>query len=745
VAATGLTARSPALATFGVLASTIIGGGLLALPVALARFGPLGAATVLLVIGLVNMVTIASIAGAAARSSAVTTGRGRLATVTAEHLGPVGAQAATISSILLWFGVLIVFGLGLATTLADVVGLRASTWVAAYLAIVLVLVLTEARQPFIATATGVVVLNLVLLAAMIAVVALNARWDLFTAGPLDSATDVSSLQVVFGTVLASYFGHTAVFSVAPEALRADPSGRALVRGATAAMGAAVVVNVLWVVVALSAVPPASYAADTSTGVGLLDDAVGGAIGPLSTVFVVLGMGVLAINAAFILGDTLVERLPRHRRLATVLAPGSWLEAYDAVTGTTLTITALASSDGVDLVARGRRGRDVTREPIVADSWDARELLGRVAPGRRGRWLRVHVDGDVGSGVMVRAETNLTLTEHAASGAALSALGGEGLRARLFASLVREPASPAQLAERLGERPERVADALDELERDRAVALDVDGTWRPVLGRRHRAKTAVVAALFDELTGNAPAPARGASWLETPLAHTLARGVPVALAMVVAIVLAETGTSFTSVLSLMAMATMVFLGGALPLLLGLSLQARAERAAARSWLTASRAVLWAFLALFVAVGALYLLVIYRDPIDRAVALGALVAVVGATWSARGRGAFEGRSTVALDVAPDGAVRVAALEAGAERAVVAPPRLPERSGELVVDVPSGLRPPVLLVALSEDVVPARLGPWRATTADGHSLAGKQEDPAGELLDTGRGALAVRWSVR
>jgi hypothetical protein len=315
---------------------------------------------------------------------------------------------------------------------------------------------------------------------------------------------------------------------------------------------------------------------------------------------------------------------------------------------------------------------------------------------------------------------------------------------LVTAHVRQPATPAELAARVGAPEEHVVATLRELEDARAVTLNGDGTWRPVLGRRHRAKTAVVAALYDELVG-VDHVARRASWLETPQAHMLARGLPIALSLVLVIVLAETGASFTSMLSLVAMATMVFLAGALPLLLGLSLSQRAERAAARNPLTTTRAVLWAFLGLFAAICALYAIVIYRSPLDRLVAVAALAVVLVAAYTAHRRGAFKDRSTLAVEVDGQGGLSVAALEAGQPRAVIAPNRLPDGGGEVVITVPDGLASPILLVALSHDCVPARLGTWRATAGDGRPLSGKQEDPAGEVIDVGQGPLVVRWNVR
>jgi hypothetical protein len=586
---------------------------------------------------------------------------------------------------------------------------------------------------------------------MFVIIGVNIEWELLTAGaPTVEAGGVNPLQLVFGTVLLSYFGHTAIFSVAPEVLRADPTGRSLRRGAIAAMCTATVVNVGWVVVSLGAVGSERFLTETSTGVNLLVEVVGPILTPLTTAFVLLAMGVSAVNCGFVVQGLIAERLPSLRQISTVLRPGASVVAEDPSSGASLTITALTSDDGsVQLIARARRDREVARAVIATDSQDLTPLLRSVGVDRRRAWVRVTVSGEVLGGIAVRVDSSLPLAERSLGGQGAASLAdvGEDVADRIVVAAVREPGPVEVIADRIGADRATVQREVDLLMGAGRLRADVDGTLRAILGHRHRAKTALVIGLLDELVGAdgaESAPLRTTGWLGSEAVRRAVTTVPVASSLAVVLVLLVTGASFTAVLSLISMGTVVFLGGALPLLLGMSLRRRAERRVSESRLLGS-SLLATLLFGFMMVCAIYAVVIYQSILERSVAVAALVVIVASTISAVRRRSFADRSTLLVDLADDGSLSVTALTGGQPVRVHAPTSLGHDENELVIEVPDGLPSPVLLLALDGEVLPARLGAYRITTADGSEIVGRLEDLAGDLVSPGEGALRCRWSLR
>jgi amino acid permease len=83
---------------FGVVFPTIVGGGILALPIALAPLGPVIGVLVVVIIGLLNVVTVAAGALTMVRFSGSMRQQGRLGTLVQQRFGG-GAGAVTASLI----------------------------------------------------------------------------------------------------------------------------------------------------------------------------------------------------------------------------------------------------------------------------------------------------------------------------------------------------------------------------------------------------------------------------------------------------------------------------------------------------------------------------------------------------------------------------------------------------------------------------------------------------------------------
>ncbi len=750
--------RNPTLAVFGVVVVAVVGGSVIALPVAMARLGAIPALIVMVAMGAINMISISALASAAVRSSSVIAGRGRFSYMVSSHLGPVSGRLVGLASSVLWFGIMVVYLLGFGGTLSEVFGGNAA-WYTLGLGVLLITVVTaNARRLFVAAASSIATINVVLLLILITLCVLHAKWNLFTHfGPPDDFVDnssvLSTLDLVFGTALFVFAGFTALFSVGPEVMRADPSGKALVRGCQYGMAAAIVVNAGWVLAVLSAVPGDAFLKPGSIGVGAISDVVGGPFKWLATVVVVLGFGLGSINAGFAAADVVGERLPEINKLEAVLRPGVDLEVEVPTLGVLLVITAVAVDGRLALVARARHVSRSERQFISGDYWNAGPLLREFGALPATRWLTLEVIGENSAGIYVRVETSMVV-EHRPTVSAVwwnDRLGGLDLR--IVQEVARVPSMERELALRLGVPQDEIETAVGAMLNANSLRRDSDGNLRAVLGRRHRARSLLVQNLYSELTGTPPwTNDDRASWLRSRWAQLGAKALTAVLAVGLAEGLIASHTSFGRVVGLVAMATLVLLDGIVPLLLGLSLRMQAERPkrfggfSMPSWIVAALAVF------FMGVCVLYAVAIFSAILERAVSVLAMVMSMSCMLSARRAGAFTRRSTVTLDVKPDGSASAFALVAGKEVPARVSSATLDGQQSISVRVDSPLISPVMVSAVSGDVTPARLADWQVTADDSvgveRSVAhGQQMDVTGavvELPTEEATGVTVRWAV-
>jgi amino acid permease len=113
---------------FALTLTETVGAGILALPIALAGIGPLPGVVILVVLGVVNVLTIAAMAEAAANSDAIHRGNiftGRVGTSYLGRFGSLVLSSALIAECVL---TLWPFYIGLSTTLADSTHIPAPVW-----------------------------------------------------------------------------------------------------------------------------------------------------------------------------------------------------------------------------------------------------------------------------------------------------------------------------------------------------------------------------------------------------------------------------------------------------------------------------------------------------------------------------------------------------------------------------------------------------------------------------------------
>jgi DNA-binding transcriptional ArsR family regulator len=725
----------PALGVFAAVFPAILGAGVLALPIALSPLGALGAVAVTLAIGVLNMLTIGLVALAFVRRADSLPSDSRFATVVAALLGPrVGVLVALLAT-LVELALMILYALGFGYTMSDMVGLPAQAWAAGALLLSLALVALQKRGVLTSAGLVATVGLLVLLTALI--VTLGSRLDagLLTAGPPLPLT-ASSFTLVLGVLVAVFYAHARISTIAPAALRADPSGRALIVGTVAAMGVAAAVTSIWVLVTLGSVPAADYLGTPTTGVELVRQAAGPVAGWLALAFAVLALGMSGLVSAFVAGDLVVEQVPVHRSLDVDLVAGTVIRAWDGGPEEVILRLSLAP-DGSGVTARAQRGRRSATEQVADGTWDARRLLASVGGRRWGRWLRVRVTG---SHVAVQSTFVLAVEHHQAS-AAVHVLD-EGAPGRITALLLRGRRTFPDLVEALGLPEPDVTTALRSLEEQGVVELLPDGGWRAVVGRRHVA-TSVPAPLADRM-GFDPVP-RSPAWLATTRAARLVAAAPIVLALVLAVALVDQGASFTGFFSLIGLSSFVFLGVSIPLLLAISSRRNADRVVRAGPLGLPPSLLWTLWAAAVALSALYATVVYDSLAERAAAVAAAGLSVAAAVLARPAGAYRASSTLVVEVGTSGTVEARLTDAGAPGSVRMPHGLPARGRDLTAVLETVPATPLRIV-LSAGHSPRPLsGP---TAADGHHSLGITEgisSGSGSVdLSAASGPVSVTWRV-
>jgi amino acid permease len=348
----------PAWLAFALTLTEMVGGGVLALPIALAEIGPAGAVVVLVVLGLVNVATLAAVVEAVTRDGDIRYGSTYFGRLTRSLLGDAATAALTPALLVLMGLALTAFYVGFATTLADVTSVPATFWAAAVFVVGVVLLRRENLNATVASALVVGAVNIAVIAtlAALALGSVDAANLRHVSVPLvgGRSFEASALTLAFGVVLATYFGHTSAGNAAKIVLRRDPGGRGLFVGNVAALGVAMVLYCLFVVAVNGAVEPSRMANAAGTALGPLADEVGPSVHVFGVVFVVLAMGMGSVHMALGISNQVREWIPaaapsrparREPRRVSALVGGRtfWL-SMSPVVATLLVVEWLLSSD-----------------------------------------------------------------------------------------------------------------------------------------------------------------------------------------------------------------------------------------------------------------------------------------------------------------------------------------------------------------------------------------------------------------
>ena len=287
---------------FALTLTETVGGGILALPIALAGFGPLGAIAVLVAFGIFNVLTVAALCEAITRNGHMRYGTAYFGRLVSDYLGRPGLLALSVAFPALMAVVLLFVLIGFADVMNGVSGIHPAIWAAGLFLVTMLVLRRGSLDATIASAIAIGTVNLVVL-ALIALVAFLAGAAGTPAGrPVSGAgdgvtVDAITLGLAFGVVLASYFGHLSAGNVAKVVLARDPGGRSLLWGNVAAMTCVIAVYSVVVIAVFSALDERTLIGYPGTVIQPLADAAGPAISVLAAIYAPLGFGLGALYSA----------------------------------------------------------------------------------------------------------------------------------------------------------------------------------------------------------------------------------------------------------------------------------------------------------------------------------------------------------------------------------------------------------------------------------------------------------------
>jgi amino acid permease len=272
-----------------------VGGGVLALPIAFARFGAFGAAVVLAFFGVVNALTVAALVESITRNGNMRYGTAYFGRLVGDFLGRPGNLVAMPALFALDAVGFLVALVGFGTTIGGATGLPTVVCAALLFAVVLGVLWRGAFDATVAlaVAVGLINLGLIIVITVLAAGAAGGRPAVSTAGT-GLTLDASLLEVMFGVALVAYFGHTSAGHAAKVVLAQDPSGRQFMAGNVAAILTAMVVYIGFVLAVTAAVGPDALAGYAGTALTPLAARVGPIVDAFGTVYVTLAVGLSAI-------------------------------------------------------------------------------------------------------------------------------------------------------------------------------------------------------------------------------------------------------------------------------------------------------------------------------------------------------------------------------------------------------------------------------------------------------------------
>lgn len=680
--------------SFALTVTETVGAGTLALPIALAGIGPLPGILLMIVFGLVNVGTIIAESEAAARSGTVRYGSGFMGRMVRDYLGDFASLVLTVAVAVLCALALLAFYIGFAAAMAGFTGLPQPVWLIGLFLVGLYLLRRESLNATVGAAlvVGAVNLGIILVLSLLAFARIDPANLLYVNVPFVNGRpfDPSLLALIFGVILAAFFGHLSVNNCARVVLRRDASARSLIGGAAAAQIAAIAIYSIWVLAVAGAVPPETLQAEKGTALGPVAAVIGPVAVVLSSVYVVLALAMSSLHMSLGLFNLVRERLPTQASVSIrlplregrlILSPRPAIRDLFRAgrQSDRLALTYLGLEDGwaqarprvrLDLSLGGRiHVLEITLEGAV---WDESALAG-LLPDLDPREIRLRLEVvEAGlAGIEMRVASPMVMRyegQRESAGtdlAALQELADEERGVWLWLSQQPQPADLAEIAAGIEADEQAAQGWVESLVERRLVSESLaDGQLRYQVRFAARRRRSIPEALLSEEArppakarhrpGNPGKPSQQAFWarLDARSRYWICTLPVVATFMLTEYLLITGRASFSGAFSLIGTLVVPLLGGFFPVLLLVAGRRKGDVVpGVAPRLVGQPLVVVLIYLLYLAGLLLYGLVIWQEPWQRLAALA--VAILGAALPvvlAR-RGAFRRRAVIEVRAGGD----------------------------------------------------------------------------------------------
>ncbi len=290
---------SPTLLSFCIVLTGVLGAGLLAAPVALARFDPWAVVVLLGVPCVATYFAMSLMVDALVRTSARANSSGTLSGLAGEYLGPTAARAVGGSMVGVMATFLIAYTYGFGSVLGAVTPVPGWLWGCLLIVLIGWLMRRPSLDATVAVSVAIGGVNILLVLGLIGIGLLYANTENVSGGDsiFSDGRFQDDLGVMFGFGVAVFSGLVGLLNASKYVLPREPTGRSLRRGAGLALVAVLVLSIGFSVVVSGAAGRPALLEAQGTGIGPLATVAGLSVQILASVYAVLALGMAAAQHA----------------------------------------------------------------------------------------------------------------------------------------------------------------------------------------------------------------------------------------------------------------------------------------------------------------------------------------------------------------------------------------------------------------------------------------------------------------
>ncbi len=289
----------------------------LALPIAVADIGALATIGFVLIIGLINILTMACMAEAVSRSGDFRYGNSFIKQLVSNYLGNTGSSILSLAVGIRVFLIALACYIGLSTTMANFTHIPANLWAVILLFAGLYIASRKSLNFTVAVMLLLAIINITLLLVLsfLSLGHLQIENLLYVNLPFSNGHSFQPemLQRVLGVTLMLYFGHVYVGECGKLVLPRDPSAKSLIWGSIAGTAFLTVLFCIWILAVNGAVSPDLLARETGTALKPLAVKVGSIVTVLGVILIILLLGMAWLRSSSLLVNLAKEWLPIRKQ------------------------------------------------------------------------------------------------------------------------------------------------------------------------------------------------------------------------------------------------------------------------------------------------------------------------------------------------------------------------------------------------------------------------------------------------